>query len=105
MEALGVNRLAFGVGDGASLDRLQEIDGRATAYPSVEELLLAFRGLGSLGSSFGPEIASPISTSSNSALGTEVAQLVPGLAASLQNSDEVLQRDAVFAEVDTMGVI
>ena len=36
---------------------------------------------------------------------TEVAQLVPGLAASLQNSDEVFQRDAVFAEVDTMGVI
>ena len=35
----------------------------------------------------------------------EVAQLVPGLAASLRNSDEVFQRDAVFAELDTMGVI
>ena len=35
----------------------------------------------------------------------EVAQLVPGLAASLRNSDEVFQRDAFFAELDTMEVI
>ena len=48
LEALGVNRLAYGVGSNAGLDTLQLIDSRATTFASIEDLLLAFRGLGGI---------------------------------------------------------
>lgn len=46
LEQIGINRLAFGAGSGANLDRLLEVDDRAIRFESTDELLDAFRGLG-----------------------------------------------------------